>query len=637
MYRIYVTLEVMLYLPQQQQQQQEQYYPFTSPPIPPIAMAGNPTPPLQSVSCFHDFSNRTQQRRQQHQQQYTTTTTPSTLATVQSIYSSTLQQLYTHTPCRTICRSPSSSMSRCTVRWDDTSTIPKKRRRWNSLIYFSHSNCSTSATAVAAATTKCTVTRRTQPLQQQQQQSSSSSYCLHHPYYSSSLFTYSFLPDFTEHPKPKPPKRTPPPSPFASGSGEDNNNNSNDNDSTKKIPTASKDVVVVPNVLEQEITFLHDFVAGGVAGSASVMVGHPFDTIKVRLQTSTPSSTTAATSTISTAGSSIRSTIQEFGGVSSLFRGMTAPLGAAAVINAIVFGSYGMSSRWYDQYIVPTTLPSSTMETNASTIERDDVTSTTTTIPTHDPWQKAFICGAFAGFVQSFVICPLEHIKCRLQIQPILVVPKRSPTSVLQSSTSNISTITSTTTTATRAPIPEYYHGPVDAVYSITKKNGIQRLYQGWWSTLLREIPAFGLYFCVYDYLKDVTNTQLVQCWTDDSINPCNSNISDNNKNNNYSSPTKVTSHTWIASAIAGGLSGSLTWAIVYPVDLIKSRIQTAALTTPHSQLRMIHVATNIVQQHGVSHLFRGLNITLLRALPVNGTIFPVYEFTLQQMTRLGY
>ena len=33
---------------------------------------------------------------------------------------------------------------------------------------------------------------------------------------------------------------------------------------------------------EEEVSFWQDFVAGGVAGSASVVVGHPFDTIKVR-------------------------------------------------------------------------------------------------------------------------------------------------------------------------------------------------------------------------------------------------------------------------------------------------------------------------------------------------------------------
>lgn len=33
----------------------------------------------------------------------------------------------------------------------------------------------------------------------------------------------------------------------------------------------------------EEVTALHDFIAGGLAGSASVVVGHPFDTIKVSL------------------------------------------------------------------------------------------------------------------------------------------------------------------------------------------------------------------------------------------------------------------------------------------------------------------------------------------------------------------
>lgn len=35
---------------------------------------------------------------------------------------------------------------------------------------------------------------------------------------------------------------------------------------------------------EEDVSFFHDFVAGGVAGSASVVVGHPFDTIKVCTQ-----------------------------------------------------------------------------------------------------------------------------------------------------------------------------------------------------------------------------------------------------------------------------------------------------------------------------------------------------------------
>ena len=34
---------------------------------------------------------------------------------------------------------------------------------------------------------------------------------------------------------------------------------------------------------EETVSFIHDFIAGGIAGSASVVVGHPFDTLKVRV------------------------------------------------------------------------------------------------------------------------------------------------------------------------------------------------------------------------------------------------------------------------------------------------------------------------------------------------------------------
>ena len=87
-----------------------------------------------------------------------------------------------------------------------------------------------------------------------------------------------------------------------------------------------------------KITAVHDLIAGGVAGSASVIVGHPFDTIKVRMQVAPSASSAAGMSAAATS----------FGGVSSLFRGIGAPLSTAAVVNAIIFASYGATSRLWD-------------------------------------------------------------------------------------------------------------------------------------------------------------------------------------------------------------------------------------------------------------------------------------------------
>jgi hypothetical protein len=61
---------------------------------------------------------------------------------------------------------------------------------------------------------------------------------------------------------------------------------------------------------------------------------------------------------------------------------------------------------------------------------------------------------------------------------------------------------------------------------------------------------------------------------------------------------------------------------------------QTAPLHTPRSQLTMWHVGRKLIQQYGITYLFRGLGITLIRAFPVNGTIFPIYELTLQQVKK---
>lgn len=278
------------------------------------------------------------------------------------------------------------------------------------------------------------------------------------------------------------------------------------------------------------------------------------------------------------------STFTEFGGVTSLFRGMTAPLCTAAFVNAIVFGSYGLSSRFYNDYY--------NVDQNIIIYNELDNTGNDVTLSTHDPWQKASVCGSFAGFMQCFIIAPMEHVKCRLQTQ-----------------------------TSSGSSTNDKYKNPYQATKSIIKEFGIKRLYQGWWSTIWREVPAFGLYFTIYDYLKDHANDYLA------------------NKIDVIHTPTgtprmspKDHSHTWLASAFAGGCAGCVTWVVIYPIDIIKTRIQTAPLTTPLNQLTIYHVGKSIIQQYGYKYLFRGLGVTLIRAFPVNGTIFPVYEFTLKQV-----
>lgn len=210
--------------------------------------------------------------------------------------------------------------------------------------------------------------------------------------------------------------------------------------------------------------------------------------------------------------------------------------------------------------------------------------------PPHQDTLKSFVCGAAAGTVQAFIICPMEHIKCRLQVQQSSA-GVHAPTSSTQQ---------------------QLYKGPVHACTSIVKKYGVfSGLFRGMGVTLWRETPAFGMYFATYDTIKNRVERLLAE------------------KGDNHPIPSHF--HTWAASALAGGISGAWTWAIIYPFDVIKSQIQTSPLEK-HLQKGMWTVGFDIVRDHGWRHMFRGLGVTLARAFPVNAIIFPVYELSLVQL-----
>ncbi|KAL7469766.1 hypothetical protein ACHAXS_010021 [Conticribra weissflogii] len=386
-----------------------------------------------------------------------------------------------------------------------------------------------------------------------------------------------------------------------------------------------------------KVSALHDLIAGGVAGSASVIVGHPFDTVKVRLQTMASSSST------NVGGGSYATS----GGITSLFKGMGAPLSTAAIVNAIIFASYGSSTRlWEDvfensEHTDPihgafaegalyidqgdkgkhgkmSTLSkqqtgvrhrAEANDIHDNAVSDEPASETVTTKPREQNIFKIFTCGSIAGTVQAFVICPMEHIKCRLQVQESFAAassPLPQQASATAASTATVSVTMNSSITQ------QVYKGPIDCGLSIIKNHGLFRgLYRGMGVTLWRETPAFGCYFATYDTFKDRVESLL--------------------EDKDESHPIPSHAHAWAASALAGGISGAWTWAIIYPFDVIKSKIQTSPLES-HLQKGMWTVASDIVKEHGWRHMFRGLGVTLVRAFPVNAIIFPVYEFVLLQL-----
>jgi len=174
-----------------------------------------------------------------------------------------------------------------------------------------------------------------------------------------------------------------------------------------------------------------DLIAGTIGGAAGIIVGHPADTVKVRLQTNIE---------YLGIGDCMRKTLSKEG-PTAFFKGVTAPVLAAAPINAIIFMIYGGSIRLSSDYC--------RLKTGEALALR-----------------YHFLCGTLAGFSQCVFGCPNEHIKIKCQV----------------SVERGIKSIPMATQMITKA-------GPAS-------------LFQGFWLTTLRDTPAFGIYFATYEWFR---------------------------------------------------------------------------------------------------------------------------------------
>ncbi|KAA8495075.1 Mitochondrial carnitine/acylcarnitine carrier-like protein [Porphyridium purpureum] len=133
-----------------------------------------------------------------------------------------------------------------------------------------------------------------------------------------------------------------------------------------------------------ESAVVRDLVAGTCAGAAQLVVGFPFDTVKVKLQN-------APAGHYGSVMDAVRHTLAEHGS-SGLFKGMGVPLATVAVFNAVLFSINGVMRK---------------VVAAASGLHANQVDSFSVA--------QFAACGAGAGVGVSILATPTELIKCRLQ------------------------------------------------------------------------------------------------------------------------------------------------------------------------------------------------------------------------------
>ncbi|XP_028266289.1 solute carrier family 25 member 45 [Parambassis ranga] len=124
---------------------------------------------------------------------------------------------------------------------------------------------------------------------------------------------------------------------------------------------------------------LLEFIAGSISGAAGFAVGHPLDTVKVRLQ---------AKSEYKGIVHCVAQTYR-YEGVRGFFKGMAFPVMTTGIINSVVFGSYSNALDYLTQ------------------CQRSKAASAA----------QVFNAGCFSGLAQVFVCAPIDLVKVRLQGQ----------------------------------------------------------------------------------------------------------------------------------------------------------------------------------------------------------------------------
>ncbi|KAE9607219.1 putative mitochondrial carrier domain-containing protein [Lupinus albus] len=159
-----------------------------------------------------------------------------------------------------------------------------------------------------------------------------------------------------------------------------------------------------------------EYVAGLLAGVSTVAIGHPFDTVKVKLQ----KHNTEAHGIQYRSALHCTARILKTEGIKGLYRGATSSFVGMAFESSLLFGIYSQTKQ------------------SLQGAEQSGEPQPRVIIPS----------AAYGGAIISFVLCPTELVKCRMQIQGTdSLVPKSSR-----------------------------YSGPLDCAIKTAKTEGVRRL-----------------------------------------------------------------------------------------------------------------------------------------------------------------
>ena len=151
-----------------------------------------------------------------------------------------------------------------------------------------------------------------------------------------------------------------------------------------------------------------------------------------------------------------------------------------------------------------------------------------------------------------------------------------------------------------------YYKGPMQCMAAVYRQHGISGCFRGFYAMGVRDVPTFGVYVVVYEYLFHVLSQ---------------SRLTDN--------------HGVLSSLVAGGFAGVACWSLIIPVDVVKSQLQADLVKNSGPSKSIWFYVRRTYQQHGVRGFLTGLQVTCVRAFLVNAVTFLFYSLVLRYLDKV--
>ncbi|KAF8163388.1 mitochondrial carrier domain-containing protein [Crassisporium funariophilum] len=208
------------------------------------------------------------------------------------------------------------------------------------------------------------------------------------------------------------------------------------------------------------------------------------------------------------------------------------------------------------------------------------------------------ISGAMSGALISFGSAPFELVKVRRQLEYGIAASK------------GISMV--------KPP------GTMEAVKEIYRGNGFAGLYTGFRLHFIRDTAGTALYFLEYDGMRHLLGRQ--------------------RSGEQGSTPSWLPIHPSLVPFVCGSVSGVTSWALIYPLDVVKTKVQIRSLAgemyrgpweTLHRLVRGPDPNAPKPILAGVARIYRGLGVSALRSITTHGLLWTLFDMTAHYIDKL--